>query len=85
MKVDKGALLGHYEIVAASIRTTPRRCPYYAMFLAFVGRVDEAIRLNRKALTLDPLAPLINMNGGWTYFANGSGSSGSQSSLNGCA
>jgi serine/threonine-protein kinase len=44
---------------------------YYAMFLAFVGRVDEAIRLNRKALTLDPLAPLINMNGGWTYFATG--------------
>ena len=44
---------------------------YYAMFLAFVGRVDEAIRLNRKALTLDPLAPLINMNGGWTYFSAG--------------
>jgi eukaryotic-like serine/threonine-protein kinase len=44
---------------------------YYAMFLAFVGRFDEAIRLNRKALTLDPLAPLINMNGGWTYFAAG--------------
>ena len=44
---------------------------YYAMFLAFVGRFDEAIRVNRKALTLDPLAPLINMNGGWTYFAAG--------------
>jgi eukaryotic-like serine/threonine-protein kinase len=44
---------------------------YYAMFLSFAGRFDEAIRLNRKALTLDPLAPLINMNGGWTYFAAG--------------
>lgn len=44
---------------------------YYAMFLAFVGRFDEAIRVNRKALTLDPLATLINMNGGWTYFAVG--------------
>jgi eukaryotic-like serine/threonine-protein kinase len=44
---------------------------YYAMFLAFEGHFDEAIRLNRRALTLDPLAPLINMNGGWTYFAAG--------------
>jgi serine/threonine-protein kinase len=44
---------------------------YYAMFLAFVGRFDEAIRLNKKALTLDPLSPLINMNGGWTYVAAG--------------
>ena len=44
---------------------------YYAMFLAFVGRLDEAIRLNKKALRLDPLAPLINMNGGWTYFSAG--------------
>ena len=44
---------------------------YYAMFLVFAGRVDEAIRMNRKALTLDPLAPLINMNGGWTYFSAG--------------
>ena len=41
------------------------------MFLAFEGHFDEAIRLNRRALTLDPLAPLINMNGGWTYFAAG--------------
>ena len=44
---------------------------YYAMFLAFLGRVDEALRVNRKALALDPLAPLINMNGGWTYFSAG--------------
>src|SRR5688572_27215656 len=44
---------------------------YYAMFLAFAGRVDEAIASNRKALELDPLAPLINMNGGWTWFAVG--------------
>ena len=44
---------------------------YFAMFLAFAGRVDEAIRLNRNTLTLDPLAPLIGMNAGWTYFAAG--------------
>jgi serine/threonine protein kinase/tetratricopeptide (TPR) repeat protein len=44
---------------------------YYAMFLAFAGRVDEALQLNKKALTLDPLAPLVNMNGGWTYYAAG--------------
>jgi adenylate cyclase len=44
---------------------------YFAMFLAFDGRVDEAIRLNRKALALDPLAPLINMNVGWTFFTAG--------------
>ena len=44
---------------------------YFAMFLAFAGRLDEAIGLNRRALTLDPLAPLINMNGGWTYFGAG--------------
>ena len=44
---------------------------YYAMFLAFAGRADEAVTVNRKALTLDPLAPLINMNGGWTYFSVG--------------
>ena len=44
---------------------------YFALFLAFAGRLDEAIGLNRRALTLDPLAPLINMNGGWTYFGAG--------------
>jgi serine/threonine-protein kinase len=44
---------------------------YYGMFLAFLGRIDEALRVNRKALALDPLAPLINMNGGWTYFLAG--------------
>jgi tetratricopeptide (TPR) repeat protein len=51
---------------------------YYAMFLAVVGRVDEAISLNRKALRLDPLAPLINMNGGWTYFSAGMSAEASQ-------
>ena len=41
------------------------------MFFAFEGRVDEAIRLSRNALALDPLAPLINMNVGWTFFTAG--------------
>ena len=44
---------------------------YYALFLVFDGRVEEAMALGRKALALDPLAPLINMNVGWTYFAAG--------------
>ena len=44
---------------------------YYALFLVFDGRVDEAMALCLKALGLDPLAPLINMNVGWTYFAAG--------------
>ena len=44
---------------------------YYAMFLAFMGRFDEAAMRNRKALALDPLSPLINMNVGWNYFAAG--------------
>jgi serine/threonine-protein kinase len=44
---------------------------YYALFLVFEGRVEEAMALSRKALAIDPLAPLINMNVGWTYFAAG--------------
>jgi len=42
---------------------------YYALFLVFDGRVEAAMAASRKALALDPLAPLINMNVGWTYFA----------------
>jgi serine/threonine-protein kinase len=41
---------------------------YYALFLAFEGRVDEAMTTARKALALDPLAPLINMHAGWACF-----------------
>ena len=44
---------------------------YYALFLVFDGRVEQAMAASRKALALDPLAPLINMNVGWTYFAAG--------------
>ena len=44
---------------------------YYALFLVFEGRVEEAMAVSRKALALDPLAPLVNMNVGWTYFAAG--------------
>ena len=51
---------------------------YYALFLAFDGRVDEAMAVSRKALALDPLAPLINMNVGWTYFAAGRPAEASQ-------
>jgi serine/threonine-protein kinase len=44
---------------------------YYALFLVFEGRLDEAMAISRKALAADPLAPLINMNVGWTYYAAG--------------
>ena len=44
---------------------------YYALFLVFDGRVEEAMAVSRKALALDPLAPLVNMNVGWAYFAAG--------------
>ena len=51
---------------------------YYALFLVFDGRVDEAMTIGRKALALDPLAPLINMNVGWAYFAAGQPADASQ-------
>ena len=44
---------------------------YYALFLAFEGRTDEALDRAQRALEIDPLSPLINMNVGWTYFATG--------------
>ena len=44
---------------------------YYAMFLAFEERFDEADELSKKSLELDPLSPLINMNVGWNYFSAG--------------
>jgi len=44
---------------------------YYAMFLAFEERFDEADELSKKSFELDPLSPLINMNVGWNYFSAG--------------
>ena len=44
---------------------------FYSMFLAFEERLDEAVELSRQAVAQDPLAPLINMNTGWTYFTAG--------------
>src|SRR5258708_23764617 len=41
------------------------------MFLGFVDRFDEAMALARRALEVDPLSLLINMNVGWTYFSAG--------------
>ena len=51
---------------------------YYGLFLVFDGRVDEAMAICGRALALDPLAPLINMNVGWTYFAAGQTAEASQ-------
>ena len=39
---------------------------YYALFLAFEGRIDEALDRASARSTIDPLSPLINMNVGWT-------------------
>ena len=44
---------------------------YYALFLAFEGRTGEALDRAQRALEIDPLSPLINMNVGWTYFTTG--------------
>ena len=44
---------------------------FYAMFLAFEERFDEALDQNTRSLAIDPLSPLINMNAGWTYFTAG--------------
>ncbi len=44
---------------------------FYAMFLAFEERFDEAIVQSKRSLAIDPLSPLINMNAGWTYFTGG--------------
>ena len=44
---------------------------YYALFLAFEGRTGEALDRAQRALEIDPLSPLINMNVGWTYFTAG--------------
>ena len=51
---------------------------YYGLFLVFDGRVDDAMAVSLKALALDPLAPLINMNVGWTYFTAGRPAEASQ-------
>jgi serine/threonine-protein kinase len=44
---------------------------YYAMFLGFADRFDEAMALARRALEVDPLSLFINMSVGWTYFSAG--------------
>jgi len=44
---------------------------FYSMFLAFEGRLYDAIALSKRSLAVDPLSPLINMNAGWTYFTAG--------------
>ena len=44
---------------------------YYALFLAFEGRADEALAQAQRALEIDPLSPLINMTVGWAYFSTG--------------
>jgi serine/threonine-protein kinase len=44
---------------------------FYSMFLGFEERFDEAIDQGGRALAIDPLSTLINMNVGWTYFSAG--------------
>jgi TolB-like protein/pimeloyl-ACP methyl ester carboxylesterase/Tfp pilus assembly protein PilF len=44
---------------------------YYALFLGFEERFEEAINCAKRSLEIDPLSPLINMNVGWVYFSAG--------------
>lgn len=44
---------------------------FYAIFLGFEERFQEAIERGVLSLEIDPLSPLINMNVGWTYFSAG--------------
>ncbi len=41
---------------------------YYAMYLAFLGRFDDAIVEAKQAQELDPLSPLINALAGYVFF-----------------
>jgi TolB-like protein/Tfp pilus assembly protein PilF len=41
---------------------------WYAEYLAFAGRVDEALEESRKALAYDPLSPIIIVLRGWTQY-----------------
>jgi len=41
---------------------------WYAEFLAFRGRIDEALEESRTALANDPLSPILNVLVGWTQY-----------------
>jgi serine/threonine-protein kinase len=51
--------------------TNAEALSFYSMFLGFENRFDEAIEQGGRALAIDPLSSLINMNVGWTYFSAG--------------
>lgn len=41
---------------------------WYGEFLVFMGRIEESIRLLRRAKELDPLSPIINTQVGYPYY-----------------
>jgi len=41
---------------------------WHAEFLAFKGRIDEALEQSRRALANDPLSPILNVLLGWTQY-----------------
>jgi tetratricopeptide (TPR) repeat protein len=41
---------------------------WYAEYLTFVGRVEEAMEVARNILSLDPLSPIIHTLVGWVHF-----------------
>ncbi len=44
---------------------------FYSMFLGFEERFKEAIDQGERAIAIDPLSTVINMNVGWTFFSAG--------------
>ncbi len=65
----------HWHEAAASFRTAIDRCPEYAvahqrfaLFLAWTGNLDLALREIHRAQELDPLSPVIDATVGWLLY-----------------
>jgi eukaryotic-like serine/threonine-protein kinase len=52
-------------------RSYPTAHQWYSLYLSAMGRHEEALREIGRALELDPLSPMINLNVGTTYYLAG--------------